>query len=60
MKTISSGRKHNICSIVAHPENNEVIFADLGGHWGLLENIEVSGSSAKTDAAVANADAEDM
>ena len=60
MKTISSGRKHNICSIVAHPENNEVIFADLGGHWGLLENIEVSGGSARNDAAVANADAEDM
>jgi len=46
VKTIPSGRKQNICAVVCHPESNEAIFADIGGHWGLLEEIEVGGASS--------------
>ena len=41
-KTVASGRKHAICALAAHPEAAEAVFADLGGHWGLLEDIETS------------------
>ena len=57
-KIIPSERKQNICSIVHHPEKSEAIFADLGGHWGLIEDLSSSGGSSKTEAATA--DDEDM
>ena len=41
-KTVPSGRKHAICALAAHPEAAEAVFADLGGHWGLLEDIQAA------------------
>ena len=43
-KTVPSGRKHAICALAAHPEAAEAVFADVGGHWGLLEEIQPSES----------------
>ena len=39
VKTVPSGRNQNICCIINNPVKDEAFFADLGGHWGLLENI---------------------
>ena len=44
-KTVPSGRKHAICALAAHPEDAEAVFADIGGHWGLLEEIQPSESA---------------
>ena len=61
VKLLPSGRKQNICSVVCHPDNNEAIFADLGGHWGLVAGISVSGDNTATIAGgVTSEDAEDM
>ena len=55
-KTVPSGRKHAICALAAHPEAAEAVFADIGGHWGLLEEIQPSESVR----AAMEADQEDM
>ena len=55
VQTIPSGRDQNICCIVASPVKNEAYFADLGGHWGLLEKI---GRSPQDD--IKPEDLEDM
>ena len=60
VKTIPSGRSQNICSISNHPTKNEAIFADLGGHWGLVEKLETAEGSDATKEALASADLEDM
>ena len=61
-KVVPSGRRHNICTIVCHPDTNEAVFADLGGHWGLMEAIEEGGTkvSTKPEAEDGKLDAEDM
>ena len=56
IKTVPSGRKQNICALAAHPDLGEAVFADLGGHWGLLEAIETS-EAGRAEAA---AEQEDM
>ena len=56
VQTVPSGRNQNICCIVNSPVKNEAYFADLGGHWGLLENI---GGSSSQDELKAE-DLEDM
>lgn len=56
--TVHSGRKHNICALIWHPSRNEAIFADMGGHWGLIEEL---GSGVNKPAGDANSeDVEDM
>jgi len=54
--TVHSGRKHNICALAWHPSKSEAIFADMGGHWGLIEELRGSGgpSGAGDHAATAN------
>jgi len=63
-KMVHSGRKHNICQIVCHPSKNEAIFADMGGHWGLVEDLCVSvvgkHVSAGAHTETNNEDVEDM
>ena len=56
-KTIPSGRKHAICALASHPEAGEAVFADIGGHWGLLEDIETSEAEHREDT---KAEQEDM
>ena len=59
-KKIPSERKQNICTIVHHPEKNEAIFADLGGHWGLLEDLSSSGNKTEATSKTEAADDDDM
>ena len=56
-KTIPSGRKHAICALASHPEAGEAVFADIGGHWGLLEDIETSEAEHREET---KAEQEDM
>jgi len=42
VKIIPSGRRSNICSLACHPSKNEAVFADMGGHWGLVEELSVA------------------
>ena len=58
VKTIKSGRNQNICCVAHHPIKNEAAFADLGGHWGLIENLEVGEGS--THETIEQAELEDM
>jgi len=63
VSTVHSGRKHNICALAWHPAKNEAIFADLGGHWGLIEELGGSGaekSAVEETAKASNEDVEDM
>jgi len=60
--TVHSGRKHNICSLIWHPSRNEAIFADMGGHWGLIEELDVGGNKPTGENAIkaTSEDVEDM
>ena len=61
VKTVPSGRNQNICCLVNSPVKNEAFFADLGGHWGLLENIGGGSGSSEDEVKEENqADLEDM
>jgi len=59
--TVHSGRKHNICGLVWHPSRSEAIFADMGGHWGLIEELGAGGvKPVEEGTKAANEDLEDM
>jgi len=60
-RTVHSGRRHNICALAWHPAKNEAIFADMGGHWGMVEELGGSGGDKlATTAEASNEDVEDM
>ena len=40
IKTVPSGRNQSICALVAHPDLGEALFADFGGHWGILDGLD--------------------
>jgi len=58
--TVHSGRKYNICSLAWHPSKNEAIFADMGGHWGLIEELGGSSNVMAASEAANNEHLEDM
>jgi len=60
VKTVHSGRKHNICSLLWHPSRSEAIFADLGGHWGLIEELTGGVQKSPEKAQAVNDEMEDM
>jgi len=60
VNTVHSGRKHNICDLVWHPNKNEAIFADMGGHWGLIEELGGAGGEKAAIEGSAQANDEDV
>ena len=58
--TVASGRKQNLCSLACHPNTDQAIFADMGGHWGLVEEIHKATGTEKAGGEKVEAGDKDM